>query len=383
MRRTIFVGLLGFITACAAGRSEQGSARRAAEPSAFASSAVSVMQAYDLESRFQEAADLGRFAIERARLLKDAAGEARLTAELGRVLSRQLRHDPGLKEADVLAVLQRARQLAEASGDRGAQAAALDAEGMFHYWNKVSAGRGEWPPVVSLFEQAHARASEAGDARGTSEALFHLGLSHQFQGDAAGARGFFERSLKHARESGDALMQSYALRHLADLAEKEGDLDTALAYHRESLRLREQVGFRTGQVFALIAVAHVLTLREPQGAEALEATQRALRMAEESKDPASLREAHAALGHVYVRRGDAASALSHLEQAMTNAEAHQDWLTVADVQLGIARAYALRGEKARVEEWLRRAWALANQRGLSILFEEVEQLGREHGIALR
>jgi tetratricopeptide (TPR) repeat protein len=376
MRRSIFVGLMGLVTGCAAGRAERGSP-------AFAPSAVAVMQAYDLESRFHEATDLGRFAIERARLLKDAAGEARLQAELGRVLTRQLRHEPGMKEADVLAVLQRARQLAEASGDRSALAAALDAQGMFLYWDKVVAGRGEWQPVVALFERAHALAAEAGDTRGVTEALFHLGLTRQFQGDAAGARGFYERSLVLARESGDALMQSYGLRHLGDLSEKDGDLDTALARHRECVRLREQVGFRTGQVFALIAMAQVLTLREPRSDEALAAVQQALRIAEEAKDPASLRESHAALGRVHLRRQDAAAALSYLEQAMANAEAHQDWLTLVDVQLDVARTHALRGDTARVEEWLRRAWAIATARGLDVVLEDAERLGRELGVALR
>ncbi|WP_164017592.1 tetratricopeptide repeat protein [Pyxidicoccus trucidator] len=348
----------------------------------FASSAVAVMAAYDLESRFREGVELGRFAIERARLLKDAAGEARLHAELGRILTRQLRHEPGMKAADVLAVLQRARQLAEASGDRRAQAAALDAEGNFLYWDKVVSGRGEWEPIIALFERAQAHSEQAGDARGVSEALFHLGLTRQFGGDPAGAEDFFERSLSIARESKDALMQSYSLRHLADFSEKRGDLDGALAQFQESLRLREQVGFRTGQVFALISVANVLTLREPRSDEALAAVQRALRIAEETKDPASLREAQAALGRVHLRREDAAAALSYLEQAMANAEAHQDWLTTVDLLLDTARAHALRGEKPRVEALVRRAWALATERGLSIMFEDVERLGREHGITL-
>jgi hypothetical protein len=49
----------------------------------------------------------------------------------------------------------------------------------------------------------------------------------------------------------------------------------------------------------------------------------------------------------------------------------------------LAGCDALRSDKARVEEWLRRARALATERGLSVIFEEVEQLGREHGVALR
>ncbi|NMO16531.1 tetratricopeptide repeat protein [Pyxidicoccus fallax] len=383
MRKVVLVGLLGFVTACAAGWAEQGRTGGASRPSPFAASAVAVMQAYDLESRFLEGASLGRFAMERARLLKDAAGEARLHAELGRVLTRQRRHGPGIPDAEVLAVLQRARQLAEASGDSSARAAALDAHGHYLFWDKVVAGKGDWETVTSLFQQAHALASRAGDARGITETLFHLGLTRQFQGDADGARDFFERSLADARKSGDALYQAYNLRHLADLAEQRGDLDTALARHRECLRLREQVGFRTGQVVSLLAVAHVLSLREPRSDEALAAVQRALHIAQESKDPAGLRESHGALARAHLRREDAASALPHLEQALANAEAHQDWLTTVDLLLDTARAHAQRGERERVEAVLRRAYALTTERGLSVILEDVEKLGREYGVALR
>ena len=387
MRHVIWMGLLGLVTACAAGRAEQGGTGAASaegtERSTFAASAVSVMQAYDLESRFGEAAALGRFALERARLLKDATGEARLQVELGRVLSRQLRHEPGVSETEGVASLQRGRQLAEASGDTGVLAAALDAEGMYHYFNKVSAGRGEWAPIIALFERSAALAEEVRDSRGIAEALFHLGLTRQFQGEPAQAGAFFERSLAVARRSGDVLMQSYNLRHLADLAEKRGELDTALAQHQECLRLREQVGFHTGQVFALLAVAQLLTLREPQDDEALSLVQRAVRLAEARKDPASQREALAILGRVHLRRGDGASALASLERGMANAEAHQDWFSLVDMQLDTARAHALRGDKARVEALVRRAHALATEKGLSLSLADVELLGREHGISLR
>ncbi|MFP2927031.1 tetratricopeptide repeat protein [Pyxidicoccus sp. 3LG] len=387
MRHIVFVALLGFITACAAGRAERGSpggsAGGTAGISPFAASAVAVMQAYDMETRFREAADLGRFASERARLLKDAPGEARIQVELGRVLSRQAPRDPGLDPAEVRATVQRARQLAEASGNVGVLAAAIDAEGMHLYWNKLVKGEGEWAPIEALFVKSRELAEEAKDPRVISEALFHLGLTHQFRGNAPEAGEAYERSLSVARESRDALMQSYALRHLADLAEKRGDLDTALAWHRECLRLREQVGFRTGEVYALLAVARVLTLREPGSDEALTAVQRALRLSEAHKDPTGLRESQAALGRIHVQRREAAAALTLFEKAMASAEAHQDWLTVVEVMLDIARAHALQGDKARVEALVRRAHALMTERDLTAIKEDVEQLGREHDIALQ
>ncbi|MCP3139678.1 tetratricopeptide repeat protein [Pyxidicoccus xibeiensis] len=349
----------------------------------FAASTVVVMQAYDLESRFREAAELGRFALERARLLKDARGEARIHVELGRVLTRQLSRDTSLDAAEVLATHHRSRQLAEALGDPGVLAAALDAEGFHLYWDKLVKGTGEWEPIEARFVRARALAEEAKDSRGVSEALFHLGLTHQFRGNAPQAQEAYERSLAVARESADALMQSYSLRHLADLAEQRGDLDAALAGHRECLRLREQVGFRTGTVYALLALAHVLTLREPQSDEALAAIQRALRISEEQKDPTGLRESQAALGRIHAGRKDAGAALALFEKAMASAEHHQDWLTVVELLLDIARAHALQGDKARVESLVRRAHALTTERGLTAILAEVEQLGREHGIALR
>ncbi|MBJ6759181.1 tetratricopeptide repeat protein [Myxococcaceae bacterium JPH2] len=379
------VVLTALVTACASGTVARGRDSSGArnEGRRFTESAVAVMQAYDLESRFQEAAVLGRFASERARLLGNLAGEARLQAELGRVLSRQLQHEPGLDAAQVLELLRRARRLAEDSGDAHARVAALDAEGMFHYFNKLLAGKGEWAPIAEQFEQARALAESSGDARGHSEALFHLGLTRQFQGDAAGASTFFERSLAVARASDDALMASYGLRHLAGLAEERGDLKEALAGFEESLRLREQVGYRSGQVFALVAVASVRSRLDPRGTSALEPARKALELALLLKDPASEREARANLGRIHLRRDDATAALPFLEQALANAESHEDWLTVVEVLLDLGKVHAMRGEPSRAGERLQRARAVVTDHRLTGSLAQVEQTERELGAKAR
>lgn len=379
MRSVVCVGLAALATACAAGKPARGhgDAVTSEEGRRFTEAAVTVMQAYDLESRFHEAAALGRFASERARLLKDPGGEARLQVELGRVLSRQLRHEPGMDAGPVLDLLRRARRLAEDSGDARARVAALDAEGMFHYFDKLLSGKGEWAPIVALFEQARDLAESSGDTRGHTEALFHLGLTQQFQDDFAGAKASFEHSLSLARASGDALMQSYGLRHLAGLAEDRGELHTALEQFEESLRLREQVGFRTGQMFALVTVALVRSRLEPKGTSALEPARKALELALELKDPSGEREARAALGRIHLRREDATAALPFLEQSLSNAQVHDDWLSTVDLLLDLTRAHALRGERTRVEERLRQARAVATEHGLKASLSRVEQLERE------
>ncbi|WP_426744731.1 tetratricopeptide repeat protein [Myxococcus faecalis] len=383
MRQVICVGLASLVTACATGRPAQainaGTAAEQGRP--FSEAAVTVMQAYDLESRFDDAVSLGQFASERARTLKDPGGEARILAEQGRVMSRMLRHQPGMDTTQVLDVLRRARRLADASGDARARVAALDAEGMFHYFIVLLTGQGEWAPVVALFEQARDLAASSGDTRGHIEALFHLGLTQQFQGQAEAARSTYAHGLSLARASNDVLMESYNLRHLASLDEDQGRLDSAITLYEQSLRLREQVGFNTGQMFALVALANVRSRKDPKDDQALALSEKALALARRVKDPAGQREAHTSLGRLHLRRGDVPAALPHLEQALTNAESHEDWWSAVDALLELGRAHALLGEKARVEERLRRARAVASSRGLKEALGQVEKAERELGYA--
>lgn len=381
MRQLICVGLVSLITACATSRSAQVTTTGAGaeQGRAFSEAAVTVMKAFDLESRFDDAVALGQFAGERARLLKDAGGEALILAEQGRVMSRMLRHRPGLDTAQVLDVLRRARRLADASGDTRARAAALDAEGMFHYFIVFLTGQGEWAPVVALFEQSRALAIASGDTRGHLDALFHLGLTHQFQGNAEAAKSAYEQGLSLSHASKDVLMESYNLRHLASLAEDRGELDAAITQYEHSLRLREQVGFITGQLFALTALANVRSLKDPKDPQSLVLSEKALSLSRAVNDPAGEREAHTSLGRLHLRRGDVSAAVPHLEQAFSNAESHEDWWSAVEALVELGRAHSLRGEKARVEERLRQARAVASSRGLKEALVLVEKVERELG----
>ncbi|QSQ13890.1 tetratricopeptide repeat protein [Myxococcus landrumensis] len=383
MRQLICVGLVSLVTACATSRSAQvTSAGTGAEQGrAFSEAAVTVMQAYDLESRYEEAVALGQFAGERARLLKDEGGEARILAQQGRVMSRMLRHRPGMETAQVLEVLHRARRLADASGDASARVAARNSEAIFHYSIVLLTGQGEWATVVALLEQARDLAVSSGDSRGHLDALFYLGLTQQFQGNAEAARSTYEHGLSLARAAKDVLMESYNLRHLASLAEDRGELDSAITLYEQSLRLREQVGFTTGQMFALTALANVRARKDPKDAQALVLSEKSLTLARAVKDPAGEREARTSLGRLLLRRGEVAAAVPHLEQALSNSETHEDWWSAVEALLELGRAHSLRGEKVLVGERLRQARTVASSRRLQEALVLVEKVEHELGAA--
>ncbi|WP_342375386.1 hypothetical protein NVS55_29390 [Myxococcus stipitatus] len=381
MRQLICVGLVSLVTACATSRSAQApSAGTGAEQGrAFSEAAVILMQAYDLESRYDDAVALGQFAGERARLLKDVGGEALILAQQGRVMSRMLRHRTGMERPQVLEVLHRARRLAEESGDARARVAALNSEGIYHYAIVLLTGKGEWAHVAAFFEQAQELAAASGDSRGRLDALFYRGLTQQFQGQAEAAGATYSQGLLLSRAANDVLMESYNLRHLASLAEDRGELDSAISLYENSLRLREQVGFTTGQMFALTALANVRARKDPKDAQALVLSEKALTLARAVKDPAGEREARTSLGRLHLRRGDVPSALPHLEQALSNAETHEDWWSAVETLLEMGRAHSLRGEKALVEERLRQARNVASSRHLQEALVLVEKVERELG----
>ncbi len=84
----------------------------------------------------------------------------------------------------VEALLTEALRVAEAEGDRGNQAAALDQLGELQHSRTLERPRDEWPSIDhgverDHFEQALAIRRELGDHAGVAESLLHLGWVHQ------------------------------------------------------------------------------------------------------------------------------------------------------------------------------------------------------------
>jgi hypothetical protein len=133
---------------------------------------------------------------------------------------------------------------AEDSGDRWAQAVALDQLGMVMHMRALdNLGLAEPDAEQALFQKALDIRREIGDTEGTAESLFHIGLVHQvLRSDWYAALPFYREALGLAEASGDPLLRSEVHRHVGFFhAVHENRPDVALPHLQLSQQLREKL----------------------------------------------------------------------------------------------------------------------------------------------
>lgn len=112
------------------------------------------------------------------------------------------------------------------------------------------------PDELDAFERAAVMFDELGDARGSAEAQFWIGLFHQVvRHDALAAWPALSRARAGAEAVGDAHLLSYVERHLGFLDQGAGRTADALSRFETSLRLRRELDFQPGVAAALLALA--------------------------------------------------------------------------------------------------------------------------------
>jgi tetratricopeptide (TPR) repeat protein len=166
----------------------------------------------------------------------------------------------------VEAMLSEALRLAEADGDLGSQAGALDQTGLVLHFRTLELPREQWRtvdsgPELELFERALAIRRQIGDATQVAESLFHVGLVHQvLRGDWDASLPLFREALSLVEPDGDAHLRGELHRHLGfHVLLKDGRPGEALPYFETSLELWRTLE-RSGWVVAgLVALARCET----------------------------------------------------------------------------------------------------------------------------
>jgi tetratricopeptide (TPR) repeat protein len=171
-----------------------------------------------------------------------------------RVVDHFLTRGQGVES--VLAVIQQAHQIADATQNRQGIADALSLLGQAHYFASVVANRAQGIPLTSTpgdgkydqalryQQQALALREALQDTRGMSESYFQIGVVYERWQQDARAQEYYAQARQIADAYDYAFEKTEPARHCAFQALREGHLDQALARALQALALREAAGFR-------------------------------------------------------------------------------------------------------------------------------------------
>ena len=241
-----------------------------------------------------------------------------LETERGRVLADRNffhREDPGPAHA----ALEEARRLAEASGDARVlsearmQLARLDYSAAFE--------TKDWKTPRAAFESVLATREKIGDRRGASESLFYLGLTYEQDGQPDAAMERYLRGLAIAEKDGDIILESYLRRHIGGIQEERGELAAAGKNIDLEIALRKKGGFVVGVPFALRQKADFVLAHGAGRAEAMKILEEAIAVAQSCGSTRGLYLARVDLSRLALESGDQARAVRLAEQAVEAARA--------------------------------------------------------------
>lgn len=258
---------------------------------------------------------------------KEAGTEDRLKLLLqyGRILTIEYVYTNS--DADLMfAILQEARQIAEAAPHRQGLADALSLLGQGHYFAVLNAGpaadssQGEYDEALACQQQALELREALHDTRGISESYFLIGTVHERRRQYDMALEGYTKAFEIADRHGHLYEKCEPARHFAYNALIQGDLDRALTHALQALSLREEAGFRP-----YLPLDHLL------------------------------------LSDIYLKQGDAANALLHTQQAYTLAEEMGYKRALASSLLSLGDIQAARNEKAEARACYEQALALGRE----------------------
>jgi predicted ATPase/class 3 adenylate cyclase len=148
-------------------------------------------------------------------------------------------------------LLDRARQVWDALGDRGGVARTLVSLG------HVADRQGDLVTAEARFEEALAIGQELGDRALIGSAQGNLGIVADERGEHALAVARYEAALTIFRELGDRRREAAALDNLGIAARSQGDLATAMRRYEEAMAIRRDVGDAWGATSTLASLGTV------------------------------------------------------------------------------------------------------------------------------
>jgi DNA-binding SARP family transcriptional activator/tetratricopeptide (TPR) repeat protein len=314
---------------------------------------------------------------------------------LSALLHRHLRNRGRYQDAEILH--QQALALARVTGDRPAEAEALNGLGHIHRlqdqyttsadhyqqaWRiarAVGHPAGELDALVGLghirlrqadyagsadhYRRALEIAGAAGRPAGELEARLGLGNFHRLRGAPERAAEHFELAVRLARSTGHQSGELRALYGLGSVQRLLGRPATAAEHYREALRIARSTGHSYGELIVLTGLGK---LHREQGRheQAADHYQRLLRLAREIGSRNYEFEAYQGLGQQQHAAGDPRAAIGHHRRALALARELTQPVDQARAHDGLARAYDALEQHERAREHWQHALRILTDLGL-------------------
>jgi CHAT domain-containing protein/uncharacterized protein HemY len=224
------------------------------------------------------------------------------------------------------------------TGDRSAEAAALNGIGELHFILN------EYDKALDFFAKAFARSRAAGDRRGEQEALNNIGYVYVYRGRNSQALAHFERALTYrarpgrADDDNDRRVEAQTLNNMGEVYYSLGNLNKALGLFNRALALWNDAADRKGQALAHLNIGYTYyDMGDTRAAS--DCYERSLSLWRAVNDRRGEALSSTALGGVRSFRGEKQSALDLHEQAASSLRAIGDHMGEASALNGVGRVY--------------------------------------------
>jgi DNA-binding SARP family transcriptional activator/Tfp pilus assembly protein PilF len=263
-----------------------------------------------------------------------------------------------------------ARAAARQTGDRAAEAEALNGLGL------IDGQQDRHQQAAGHLRQALALYRQAGDRTGEARVRNNLGLVDGRRGRYQQAAEHHRQALALFRDAGDRTGEARALGNLGVIDRRQGRYPQAAGHHQQALALYRQAGDRAGEAHALtnLGTAEFWQGRYPRAASHL---RRALTLHRETSNRAGAARTLASLADVEVRRGRYPRAGENFRRALAIFREIGDQAGEADALNGLGELSLATGQPGPANAQHTAALGLASQIG-----DASQQARAHHGLGL-
>ncbi len=285
---------------------------------------------------------------------------SRLLVAQGRLAQAQAQLRLG-RPAEASQLVESARQLFVAGGDRNGEARALNRIANIAY------EQGDYDGAERVFREAENVLRTVGNLRDLATALNNVADTMMMQDELTSASPVFAEALDVTRERGDRPFEGFLLLNLADLAYRKGDLAAAESMGTKGLELARDSGRPYSIYMGLLALGNVALAKDDLAGAAMRFDE-GLTLARRAGDRRYTGYMLTGLGEVALAGGRIAEARRHHQEALeirsalrSGAEAAESQLALGVVAIREGRAQESLTEVANATQALKARGLRANE----------------------